>query len=73
MFPEPITLDPVKDRYFWEMKLFLFKDHIFGQKMQNNQIICSDNVFSIIMWDLIKIDSKLQKLQPFFSIYPNEK
>ena len=37
MFPEPITLDPVKDRYFWEMKLFLFKNHIFGQKMQNNQ------------------------------------
>ena len=35
--------------------------------------MCSDNVFYIIMWDLIKIDSKLQKLQPFSSIYPNEK
>ena len=74
VFSEPITLDPVKDRYFWEVKLFLFKNHIFGPKMLNNLnygvLIMSS---SIVMWDLIKIDSKLQKLQPFSSIYPNEK
>ena len=73
MFPEPITLGPVKDRYFCEMKLFLFKNHIFGPKIKITIIMCSDNVCSIIMWDLIKIDSKLQKLQPFSSIYPKEK
>ena len=37
------------------------------------KIMCSDNVFSIIVWDFIKIVSKLQKLQPFSPIYPNEK
>ena len=35
--------------------------------------MCYDNVFSIIVWDFTKIDSKLQQLQPFTSIYPNEK
>ena len=35
--------------------------------------MCSDNVFFIIEWDFIKIDSKLQKLQPISPIYPNEK
>ena len=35
--------------------------------------MCSDNVFSIIVRDFIKIDTKFQKLQPFISIYPNDK
>ena len=34
--------------------------------------MCSDNVFTIIVWDFIKIARKLQKLQPITSIYPNE-
>ena len=36
-------------------------------------ITCSDNVFTIILWHFIKIATKLQKLQLFSSIYPNEK
>ena len=35
--------------------------------------MCYDNVFSIFVWDFIKIDAKLQKLQFFSSIYSNEK
>ena len=34
----PITVDSVKDRYFQEMKLVLFKNNIFYTKMQNNHI-----------------------------------
>ena len=55
------------------MKFFLFENQFFAQKYKIFIIICSDDVFSIIVWDFIKIDSKLQKLQPFSSIYPNEK
>ena len=33
----------------------------------------SDIVFTIIVWDFIKLATKLQKLQLITSIYPNEK
>ena len=41
--------------------------------MQIAKIMCSDNVFTIIMWDFIKIARKIQKFHLFSSIYPNEK
>ena len=35
--------------------------------------MCSDNVFTIIVWDFIKIARKVQKLQLITMIYLNEK
>ena len=35
--------------------------------------MCSDNVFTIIVWEFIKIAWKLQKLELFPPIYPHEK
>ena len=34
--------------------------------------MCSDNIFTIIVWDFIKLAKKHQKLQLFSLIYPNE-
>ena len=39
------------------------KNHIYDPKMQITIIICSDNVFTIVVWDFITIARKLQKLQ----------
>ena len=36
-------------------------------------MMCSDNVFTIIVWNFINIARKLQKLQRFYSVYPNAK
>ena len=47
------------------------KPKFLTQKCKITIIMCPDNVFSIIVWDFIKNYSKLQKLQPFSSIYPN--
>ena len=52
---------------FWSKTTFL------TPKCKITVITCSYNVFSIIVWDFIKIDTKLQKVTTFSSIYPNEK
>ena len=49
LFSVPITLVSVKDQWFWEMKLFLFKNHIFDPKLQNNNNQMFDTVFNIIV------------------------
>ena len=36
MFYVPITVTSVKDHLFWQMELFLYKNHMFDQHMQNN-------------------------------------
>ena len=56
MFSVPIAVVSVKDRSLWEMKLFLFKNHIFDPKMHYNHVsMCSDNVFTIIVSDVFKL------------------
>ena len=51
------------------MQLFLFKNHTFDPKMQNNH----NYPFWYHCARLSKITRKLQKLQLIISIYPNEK
>ena len=61
-----------KSGSFEKWNYFCSKNTFLTQKCKITIIMCSDNVFSITLWDFIKIDSKLQKLQPFSSIYTNE-
>ena len=55
----------------------LFKTHIFIQKCKKkNVIMCSFNVFTIIVWDFIKFARKTSKVTTFFpryTRYPHEK
>ena len=54
-------------------KPFLLKNHIFDQKSKITIIMCSDNVFTIIVHvvlDFINISRKLKKLHFITSIYP---
>ena len=62
----------IKDSLFWDMELFLFKNHMFYPKMPNNYKL-SDNVFAISVCNFIKIALQLQNLQLITSIYPNKK
>ena len=52
--------------------IFVQKQY-FCLKMQIIIIMCSDNVFTIIVWYFIKIAEKRQKFQLVYSIYLNEK
>ena len=72
-FLNPLLLLLKRTGNFERWNYFCSKTTFWAQKCKITIIMCSNNVFFIIMWDLIKIDSKLQKLQPFSSIYPNEK
>ena len=53
--------------------IFVQKPHFWPKKCKIIMLTCSNNVFTIIVWDFIKIATKLQKLQLFSSIYPSEK
>ena len=72
-FLYPIQLFLKKTDSFERWNYFCSKTTFWTQKCKITIIICSYNVFSIIVWDFIKIDTKLHKLQLFSSIYPNEK
>ena len=72
-FLNPLLLFLKKTDSFERWNYFCSKTTFFAKKGKIAIIRCSDNVFSIIVWDFIKIDKNIQKLQPFPSIYPNEK
>ena len=61
----------VQNKLFYE--IIFVQNHIFTPKCKLIIIMCSDNIFSIIFWGFITLDTKIKKLQLFPSTYPNKK